>query len=199
MASGGFFFGVCLISDKLDNGPVFLWNWRQKMKAKTLWAEQNGRCFYCGFEIEEKDGNVEHLVPKSRKQGTNESENLVFVCSHINKKFGATPLKKKIEQSRKWYLKERCPGKEEVEANTEVRAKSKAKTKKKADLKSRVKPELKKLVIKQKMGKPMAKKVMLNLLASNMGVDRLLLGQCVKELVEKGSLPERFNDRVAWD
>ena len=46
-----------------------------------IWAEFDGICPYCGREI--VDGHIDHIIPIS-KGGTNDRENLVYVCAECN-------------------------------------------------------------------------------------------------------------------
>jgi len=54
----------------------------------TLYAEQNGRCYYCKKAIPYGEGNKEHKQPRS-KGGTNFKENLAFTCIPCNTAKGA--------------------------------------------------------------------------------------------------------------
>ena len=54
-----------------------------KIDRKAVYDKYHGRCAYCGREIELKDMQVDHYIPKARG-GTDDSDNLMPTCRLCN-------------------------------------------------------------------------------------------------------------------
>lgn len=66
---------------------------------EALYAEQNGRCAYCGVSIYwevERDIHVDHVMPLSRG-GSNRPDNLALVCQDCNLSKGRRTLGEWLE------------------------------------------------------------------------------------------------------
>lgn len=49
---------------------------------QNLWQEQKGLCCYCELEVEDGDGHIEHMEPRSRNQArTYDYSNLAISCN----------------------------------------------------------------------------------------------------------------------
>jgi uncharacterized protein (TIGR02646 family) len=49
---------------------------------QNLQQEQNGLCCYCELEVEDGDGHIEHMEPRSRNQArTYDYSNLAISCN----------------------------------------------------------------------------------------------------------------------
>lgn len=57
-----------------------------KAEREKVYQKYNGRCAYCGKEIEYKDMQVDHFVPLEgyREKGTNDFDNLMPACRRCN-------------------------------------------------------------------------------------------------------------------
>jgi site-specific DNA-methyltransferase (adenine-specific) len=64
----------------------------------VLFGEQRGRCGACNSELYYRQCTIDHKVPKSKKDGTNEKANLWLLCGWCNSVKGDQPIA---------YLKER--------------------------------------------------------------------------------------------
>lgn len=63
---------------------------RQRLNClRRLLQGQDGRCFYCGRELDEGDACIDHFLPRSA--GGGRADNLVACCRPINHLFGAAP------------------------------------------------------------------------------------------------------------
>ncbi len=64
---------------------------RPKFNAQNLWARDGGRCQYTGRELRPGEGNIDHVVPRSRG-GTTSWENCVLSARDVNnRKANRTP------------------------------------------------------------------------------------------------------------
>ena len=61
---------------------------RFKLSRKNLWIRDACKCQYCGYDIDMKHYEMEHVIPKSRG-GKTIWENVVVSCSACNKQKGA--------------------------------------------------------------------------------------------------------------
>lgn len=66
-------------------------------KLKVL-ALCNGRCFYCGIELDDKNRTIDHKIAKDNG-GKNAIENLLPCCRSCN----SSKHTKDIESFRKWF------------------------------------------------------------------------------------------------
>lgn len=55
----------------------------KKEQRAAVYNKYDGRCAYCGKEIEYKDMQVDHVLPKSRG-GTDDMDNLLPTCRRCN-------------------------------------------------------------------------------------------------------------------
>lgn len=64
---------------------------RPKFNARNLWARDGGRCQYTGRELRPGEGNIDHVVPRSRG-GRTTWENCVIAAREVNsRKADRTP------------------------------------------------------------------------------------------------------------
>jgi len=64
---------------------------RPRFSSKNVWIREQGRCAYTGKKLKPDEGNIDHLVPKSRG-GKTDWLNCVLACKEINsKKANLTP------------------------------------------------------------------------------------------------------------
>ena len=71
---------------------------------KELFEEMNGRCAYCGIELEYKKATIDHKVPLA-VGGTNDRENLIiccFSCNHYKRNRDIEGFRKSIQNTVKW-------------------------------------------------------------------------------------------------
>ncbi len=60
---------------------------RPRFSSKGLWARENGICAYTGKVLKPKEGNVDHIIPKSRG-GKTDWTNCVLAHKDVNAKKG---------------------------------------------------------------------------------------------------------------
>ncbi len=64
---------------------------RPKFNSRNLWLRDRGRCQYTGRDLKPGDGNVDHVVPRSRG-GATDWENCVLASCEVNsRKADRTP------------------------------------------------------------------------------------------------------------
>lgn len=64
---------------------------RPKFNARNLWERDGGRCQYTGRPLRPGEGNIDHIVPRSRGGGTS-WENCVLAAREVNsRKANRTP------------------------------------------------------------------------------------------------------------
>lgn len=64
---------------------------RPKFNARNLWERDGGRCQYTGRELRPGEGNIDHVVPRSRG-GRTSWENCVLAAREVNtRKANRTP------------------------------------------------------------------------------------------------------------
>jgi 5-methylcytosine-specific restriction endonuclease McrA len=64
---------------------------RPKFNSRTLWERDGGRCQYTGRDLAPGEGNIDHVLPRSRGGGTN-WENCVLAARDVNsRKADRTP------------------------------------------------------------------------------------------------------------
>ena len=71
---------------------------------KELYEEMNGRCAYCGCELDYKKATIDHKVPLA-VGGTNERENLIiccFSCNHYKRNRDIEGFRESIKNTVKW-------------------------------------------------------------------------------------------------
>ena len=56
---------------------------KKTKRRRKIYDAQNGRCGYCGIEIEFESTTLDHIVPRSRK-GTMALVNLIVCCDPCN-------------------------------------------------------------------------------------------------------------------
>lgn len=69
-------------------------------RKKRVFAKTNGRCYYCGCELQFDEFQIDHLIPKS--EGGKGGDNLVPSCRDCNMfkgKLGIEDFRKKIDDS----------------------------------------------------------------------------------------------------
>lgn len=60
---------------------------RPRFSSKNIWIREQGRCAYTGKKLKPDEGNIDHLVPKSRG-GKTDWLNCVLASKDINSKKG---------------------------------------------------------------------------------------------------------------
>ena len=60
-------------------------------KRQRIYYKTDGRCAYCGCEINLKNMQIGHVVPM-RRGGTNDEKNLLPVCRSCNHRKGSSTL-----------------------------------------------------------------------------------------------------------
>lgn len=71
---------------------------------KELYEEMNGRCAYCGCELDYKKATIDHKMPLAAG-GTNERENLIicyFSCNHYKRNRDIEGFRASIKNTVKW-------------------------------------------------------------------------------------------------
>ena len=56
---------------------------RPKFSARALWGRDNSRCQYTGKELKPSEGNIDHILPRSRG-GKTSWENCVLASKDVN-------------------------------------------------------------------------------------------------------------------
>ena len=76
-----------IILSKFDKVPKK----RPRFSQKNIWIRDNFTCQYTGKKLRPGEGNIDHIVPKSRG-GSTDWSNCVLACKKVNaKKANATP------------------------------------------------------------------------------------------------------------
>lgn len=76
-----------IILSKFDKVPKK----RPRFSQKNIWIRDNFTCQYTGKKLKPGEGNIDHIVPKS-KGGPTDWSNCVLACKKVNaKKADATP------------------------------------------------------------------------------------------------------------
>ena len=76
-----------IILSKFDKVPKK----RPRFSQKNIWIRDNFTCQYTGKKLRPGEGNIDHVVPKSRG-GETDWSNCVLACKKVNaKKANATP------------------------------------------------------------------------------------------------------------
>jgi 5-methylcytosine-specific restriction endonuclease McrA len=60
---------------------------RPNFSSKNIWVRENGKCAYTGKKLKPHEGNIDHLIPKSRGGKTNWT-NCVLAHKEVNAKKG---------------------------------------------------------------------------------------------------------------
>ena len=63
-------------SGKAKYAPFYLRN--------KVYERDAGQCQYCGLEMEMKDCNIDHVIPRGSHRGKTTAKNLVVVCRSCN-------------------------------------------------------------------------------------------------------------------
>jgi 5-methylcytosine-specific restriction endonuclease McrA len=56
---------------------------RPKFSARAIWSRDGGRCQYTGKTLRAHEGNIDHVLPRSRG-GKTSWENCVLACKDVN-------------------------------------------------------------------------------------------------------------------
>jgi len=76
-----------IILSKFDKVPKK----RPRFSQKNIWIRDNFTCQYTGKKLKPGEGNIDHIVPRS-KGGSTSWDNCVLACKQVNaKKADATP------------------------------------------------------------------------------------------------------------
>jgi 5-methylcytosine-specific restriction endonuclease McrA len=73
-----------LLLSRFDKVPLK----RPRFSARALWARDKGRCQYTGRRLAPGEGNIDHVVPRSRG-GATSWENCVLADKSVNSRKGA--------------------------------------------------------------------------------------------------------------
>lgn len=73
---------------------------------RAVFERFNHECNICGREIEFYDGEVDHIIPLS-KDGTNNLENLQWLCGMCNKLKGNTRTNEEVKKIVKEVVKKK--------------------------------------------------------------------------------------------
>ena len=60
-------------------------------KRQRIYNKTDGRCAYCGCEINLRNMQIDHVIPKSRG-GSSDEKNLLPVCRSCNHRKGSSTL-----------------------------------------------------------------------------------------------------------
>jgi len=60
---------------------------RPKFSSRAIWARDGGRCQYTGQSLRPNEGNIDHVLPRSRG-GKTSWENCVLASKHVNSRKG---------------------------------------------------------------------------------------------------------------
>lgn len=60
---------------------------RPKFSSRAIWTRDRGMCQYTGEELKPHEGNIDHVIPRSRGGGTN-WENCVLASKRVNTRKG---------------------------------------------------------------------------------------------------------------
>ena len=73
---------------------------RPKFNSRNLWARDGGRCQYTGRELRPGEGNIDHILPRSRG-GDTTWENCVLAATDVNsRKANRTPQEAGLKLNR---------------------------------------------------------------------------------------------------
>jgi len=82
---------------------------RPKFNSRNLWLRDGGRCQYTGRELRPGEGNIDHVIPRSRG-GSTTWENCVIACRDVNSKKGnRTPEEAGLRLIRKPFAPRQVP------------------------------------------------------------------------------------------
>lgn len=82
---------------------------RPKFNSRNLWERDGGRCQYTGRQLRPGEGNIDHVIPRSRG-GTTCWENCVLAASDINSRKGnRTPEEAGLKLQRKPFAPREMP------------------------------------------------------------------------------------------
>lgn len=73
---------------------------RPKFNSRNLWVRDKGRCQYTGRDLRPGEGNIDHVMPRSRGGGTT-WENCVLAAKEVNtRKANRTPEEARLKLHR---------------------------------------------------------------------------------------------------
>ena len=82
---------------------------RPKFNSRNLWERDGGRCQYTGRHLRPGEGNIDHIMPRSRGGLTN-WENCVLAATDVNsRKADRTPEEAGLKLRRKPYAPREMP------------------------------------------------------------------------------------------
>jgi 5-methylcytosine-specific restriction endonuclease McrA len=82
---------------------------RPKITRKGIWLRDEGICQYTGKKLKPNEGNIDHVIPKSRG-GTTDWTNCVLAHKNVNaKKADKTPEEAGLKLLRKPYIPKELP------------------------------------------------------------------------------------------
>ena len=82
---------------------------RPKFNSRNLWERDGGRCQYTGRPLRPGEGNIDHVIPRSRG-GATCWENCVLAATDVNsKKANQTPEEAGLKLSRQPYAPREMP------------------------------------------------------------------------------------------
>jgi 5-methylcytosine-specific restriction endonuclease McrA len=82
---------------------------RPKFNSRNLWARDGGRCQYTGRELRPGEGNIDHILPRSRG-GDTTWENCVLAATDVNsRKANRTPQEAGLKLKRQPQIPREVP------------------------------------------------------------------------------------------
>jgi 5-methylcytosine-specific restriction endonuclease McrA len=67
-----------------------------KMKTKTLYLREGGKCFYCRKFLPFANSTIDHIIPKGGG-GEDKEENMALCCKTLNTIMGSCDIKDKLK------------------------------------------------------------------------------------------------------
>jgi len=82
---------------------------RPKFNSRNLWTRDGGRCQYTGRDLRPGEGNIDHIVPRSRG-GETSWENCVLAATEVNsRKANRTPAEAGLKLKREPFAPREVP------------------------------------------------------------------------------------------
>ena len=86
-ASGRIRVPTVIVLAKFSKVPLT----RPKLNARNIWRRDNGRCQYTGRRLSPGEGNIDHVVPRSRGGSTSWENCVLAECGVNTRKADRTP------------------------------------------------------------------------------------------------------------
>jgi 5-methylcytosine-specific restriction endonuclease McrA len=82
-ARGAIRVPTVIVLARFDRVPIA----RPKLTARNIWQRDGGLCQYTGRPLTPSEGNIDHIIPRSRG-GETSWENCVLACRKVNSRKG---------------------------------------------------------------------------------------------------------------